>query len=336
MRTTTSVRDLRHMGVRLLAVGAAWSGLGLICSPVAAQHAPPAMDQMQRPVSIDATKTSLLTVVSQLMKQIHANYTVDAQLLDAPIGAIHLEKTPFRTALEVALKASGKPATYRFEAGVFMVVADTEQPAVSQSGAPPMPGQPGFMPGGAQAPAGQVKVSYAPGPSLEESRVNLDCQNADLYSALKAVFQQVKAQYTLDPSLRNVYITANIHQPFRNTLETLLRCSGQPLTYKLENDVYSIVPRSEDTTEAPAPDGANLEASKIKLAFDNVDLYTALKLLFAQAKTQFTLEPILKNYYVTIHINQPFRQALETLLRASGQSLTYKLENNVYSIVPKP
>jgi hypothetical protein len=80
-------------------------------------------------------------------------------------------------------------------------------------------------------------------------KIKLQLENADLYTALKLLFAQAKAQFTLGPELRNIFITVNINQPFRNALETLLRASGQPLTYKLENDVYSIVPKTEDTTE---------------------------------------------------------------------------------------
>ncbi len=79
-------------------------------------------------------------------------------------------------------------------------------------------------------------------------KIKLDLENADLYTALKLLFAQTKSQYTLDPSLRNIFVTVHISQPFRNALETLLRASGQPLTYKVENEVYSIVPKTEDTT----------------------------------------------------------------------------------------
>jgi hypothetical protein len=63
---------------------------------------------------------------------------------------------------------------------------------------------------------------------------------------------------------------------------------------------------------------AEAAGPKIKLDLENADLYTALKLLFAQTKTQYTLAPELRNIFVTVHINQPFRNALETLLRASA------------------
>jgi hypothetical protein len=102
------------------------------------------------------------------------------------------------------------------------------------------------LPLGAQAQGNQSGTdtsAEASGP-----KIKLQLENADLYTALKLLFAQAKAQFTLDPALRSIFITVNINQPFRNALETLLRASGQPLTYKLENEVYSIVPKSEDVT----------------------------------------------------------------------------------------
>ncbi len=90
-------------------------------------------------------------------------------------------------------------------------------------------------------------------------KIKLDLENADLYTALKLLFAQTKSQYTLDPSLRNIFVTVHISQPFRNALETLLRASGQPLTYKVENEVYSIVPKTEEPGGSEGPDTGNPE-----------------------------------------------------------------------------
>src|SRR5579871_4073635 len=316
---------MRTMKVRLAALGAAWIGisLGVVCGPAGAQKTTTDVPQMQRLVSIDARKTSLLEVVSQLMKLVHANYTLDGQLLDAPIGVIHLEKVPFHTALEIVLKASGKPATYQIENDVVMVVPRAEQVAVA-----PGPGQPGFVPGSAQAePTKEVQVSVSPGDKPDQPRIRLSVQNGDLFTVFKALFQKAHVQYTLDPDLHNIYVTANINQPFRMALETLLRASGRPLTYKLENEVYSIVPKIEDVEDLITANGAPADQASIQLEVDNANLYDTLKLLFKQANVQYTLDPVLKNTFITIHVKAPFRQALETVLRAGG-SFTYKVEND--------
>ena len=90
--------------------------------------------------------------------------------------------------------------------------------------------------------------------------IKLDLENADLYSALKLLFAQVKANYTLAPGLRQFPVTAHLDKiPFRIALDTLLRgaASPVPLTYHVESGIYSILERKEviDTGgEATTPD----------------------------------------------------------------------------------
>ena len=53
-------------------------------------------------------------------------------------------------------------------------------------------------------------------------------------------------------------MTAHLTQvPFRVALETLLKSAGTPLTYKVENDIYCVVPKVEEAPpvilEMPAP-----------------------------------------------------------------------------------
>ena len=79
--------------------------------------------------------------------------------------------------------------------------------------------------------------------------VKLDLESADLYYALKLLFSQVKADFTLDNSLKGTLITVKINQPFRIALESVLKASGLPITYANENGVYRVVPIASDTTE---------------------------------------------------------------------------------------
>ena len=113
------------------------------------------------------------------------------------------------------------------------------------------------MPSGAQPP--EDAGNTGGGPELSNRPIRLNLENTDLYTAIKLLFSQAKAQYTLDPNLRGIYITAQINQPFRIALETLLRASNQPLTYSVENGVYSIVPKKEDVVETPTTDQATAD-----------------------------------------------------------------------------
>src|ERR1043166_8832996 len=88
---------------------------------------------------------------------------------------------------------------------------------------------------------------------LQNKKINLDVESANLYYALNLLFQHIKANFQLDPSLKQLEVTAHFHDvPFRVALETLLKSSGQPLTYRFENNIYSVVPKVEDKGE-PTP-----------------------------------------------------------------------------------
>ena len=80
----------------------------------------------------------------------------------------------------------------------------------------------------------------------------LDLENVDLYTAFTLLFTQAKVSYTLDPVLRTRSVSIHLRNatPFRLVLEALLRQStaeGLPLTYTVQDGIYSIVPKIEST-----------------------------------------------------------------------------------------
>jgi len=78
-------------------------------------------------------------------------------------------------------------------------------------------------------------------------KIDLDLESTNLYYGLKLLFSQVKANFTIDESLKSLTVTAHLTQvPFRVALETLLKSTSTPLTYKVENGIYSVVPKVED------------------------------------------------------------------------------------------
>lgn len=81
-------------------------------------------------------------------------------------------------------------------------------------------------------------------------------------------------------------------------------------------------------------DEAILSNKTIVLDLEGVDLYLALSMLFKQAKVQYSLDNSLRGTLVTLHIKQPLRNALESVLRASGLPLTYQFSDGVYSVIP--
>ena len=109
----------------------------------------------------------------------------------------------------------------------------------------------------------------ASGSEASNQSIKLNLENADLYSALKLLFAQIKANYTLDPSLRQLSVTVSLTNiPFRIALDTLLKSvnSPVPLTYKVENGIYSVLEKKEvlnPDSEPVAPDQTNRGPVKI-------------------------------------------------------------------------
>jgi type II secretory pathway component GspD/PulD (secretin) len=90
----------------------------------------------------------------------------------------------------------------------------------------------------------------------QNQKIDLNVESANLYYALNLLFQHIKANFQLDPALKQLEVTAHFNQvPFRVALETLLKSSGQPLTYRFENNIYSVVPKIETATGPETPIG---------------------------------------------------------------------------------
>ncbi len=83
-------------------------------------------------------------------------------------------------------------------------------------------------------------------------------------------------------------------------------------------------------------ENATVRNIPIALNAEGMTLYSALKMMFGQAKADFTIVDSLKMLPVTVHLNQPFRIALDSVLKAAGQPITYSVAHGIYEIVPAP
>jgi type II secretory pathway component GspD/PulD (secretin) len=82
---------------------------------------------------------------------------------------------------------------------------------------------------------------------VEKQKISIDLESSSLYYALKLLFSQVKANFTIDESLKSLVVTAHFTDvPFRTALETLLKSTSTALTYTLENGIYSVSPKVEE------------------------------------------------------------------------------------------
>lgn len=95
------------------------------------------------------------------------------------------------------------------------------------------------------------------GAAEQGKTINLQLENVDLFTVLKLLFSQAKAQWTLDNSLRGYRVNVNFKQPFRSALEIVLKAASSqiPLTYEITNGVYNIIPKQEDPgASSPEPE----------------------------------------------------------------------------------
>jgi len=97
--------------------------------------------------------------------------------------------------------------------------------------------------------------SAAKANDILNKKIDVDLESTNLYYGLKLLFSQVKANFTIDESLKSLTVTAHLTQvPFRIALETLLKSTSTGLTYKIENGIYSVVPKQETVVDVKLDD----------------------------------------------------------------------------------
>ncbi len=112
-----------------------------------------------------------------------------------------------------------------------------------------------------------------------------------------------------------------------------------PITFGIATVcVAGMLSASLPTLAQEAPGGTDQttlnENKLVTLDLEGVDLYQGLTLLFKQAKVQYSLDNSLRGTLVTMHVKQPFKRALEAVLKASGLPITYQYVDGVYSVIP--
>ena len=129
-----------------------------------------------------------------------------------------------------------------------------------------------------------------------------------------------------------------VASPYPQTHDENLLAERDRRVTKERAEAGVVLQQPEVEREQPVASRMSSDAlnTKVDLDLDSYDLYYGFKRLFANIKSNYTIDESLKGHTVTVHFRQlPFRVALETMLRASNLPITYKIENNIYSIVPK-
>lgn len=156
-----------------------------------------------------------------------------------------------------------------------------------------------------------------------ERAINLDLENVDLYTALNLLFEQAKVLHSVNPALKGDRVTARIHKPFIKALEALLIASGQPLTYQVEDGVYSAIPIQERDDYI------------VRVNVNNSNAYEALKQVFEQKGVPYSLDARLQLATLNAQFEMPFKRAIETIIKRAQLPYVYRITEGVHQLAPE-
>jgi hypothetical protein len=87
---------------------------------------------------------------------------------------------------------------------------------------------------------------------LADKRVTLQVEEASLTNAIRMLMKSVGADFSIDPALREARVTANLTNiRLQVALDTLMRISTVPASYRVAEGVYLFEPRKEEPPTPP-------------------------------------------------------------------------------------
>ena len=172
------------------------------------------------------------------------------------------------------------------------------------------------------------------GDSIDAPLKDVKIVNVSLGEALKTLFAQAKANgifYT--PSEEKEHLMLSLHNVSLGQAVARVARSLPPdwnLGSARNGSIYSIgdgFPPASRPADRP---------QTITLCLQTANLYDAIKALLYPARVNYTLDPILRQQKVTVTgTASSLEEALHLLLDAAPTPQTFKVENDIYSIVPK-
>ena len=225
------------------------------------------------------------------------------------------------TTLLDALRESKMPLTFHVEKGVYVI---TPKETVKS--------------GAAVEPVGLP--SYHPAPVIK----NVTVTNERPAAALRKLFEQAGVSYIfIQPfgTTATPHITLTLHDlPLEQAVVRVLRSApAEPMLYlnRVENSlepgkfVYTVSPFPRRIQSAPA-------AVDLRYSYHlkGVNLYDILKMVLAADNKNYTIDPTLRTQKVTaIGEDLIMEDALARLVATAPKPLMVKVDNGIYSIVPK-
>lgn len=96
--------------------------------------------------------------------------------------------------------------------------------------------------------SGSALAQAQPVVSTSPAGVNIETDKADLLVTLQRFFKTGQVNYVIEPTVKSGTVTVSLHDmAFNRALETLLKASGLPLTYRIEAGVYTVMERQPES-----------------------------------------------------------------------------------------
>lgn len=94
--------------------------------------------------------------------------------------------------------------------------------------------------------------------TISKKQVSLAVEDMDIRQALKQLFTDVGVNYVLDPTVRGRVTVSLKAVTFQTALESVLRYTSPPLTFRFENGIYAVFPSLPEPLEKPSQDTIKL------------------------------------------------------------------------------
>ncbi len=114
---------------------------------------------------------------------------------------------------------------------------------------------------------------------FNSKKVSIDVESGDIRFAIKLLFQSLEVNYTIAPDVQGP-ITVHLKDvPFKTALESMLKTSSVPLTYRVEAGIYSISVKNESAAATIESSKDDREDAVVNRKSDKI--VTSIKLNFA-------------------------------------------------------
>lgn len=174
----------------------------------AALTAPPA----EKLFTLDLKDAPIRQALENLFNNAKVQYSIESEV--SGFVTVRAKDVTLENALKLLLRTSGTSVTYTREGNLYKIIAGTGT-------------------GGGTPNAGA------------SSLITIDLRNAPLRSALEQVFATARQQYILDPEVDGLVTMKIANQPLQQAVSLLLRASGKPLTWRLNQGVFVVEPKDQ-------------------------------------------------------------------------------------------